>query len=536
MAKQILFDDHARQKMRVGIEKLAKTVRVTLGPAGRNVILQKSFGSPSVTKDGVSVSKEIDLADPFENMGAKLVNEVANKTNDIAGDGTTTATVLASAIFNEGLKYLATGVNTIALRSGIEKAVQIAVDSIQAQSRKVRSKEERASVGMISANNNVEVGKLLADAFERVGDNGVITIEEASGLATELKVVEGMEFDKGYLSPYFATNMTKLTAELVDPLIFIYNKKIGSVREFLPVLERAATTGQPLLIIAEDIEGEALATLVLNKLKGVLNVCAVKAPGFGERRKAYLGDIAALTGGTAITEELGIPLDKVAPEHFGTAARVRITKDSTTIIEGGGKKKAIDARCAQIRVQVSKTTSDYDKEKLEERLAKLTGGVAVIRVGGKTEAEMKAMKDLMEDALNATRAAIEEGIVPGGGVALLRAADAVREAKLRGDEKFGAQIIEQALVAPLRQIAANAGYDGSVVVETVREKGKSMGFNALTGEYVDMFKAGVIDPAKVVRSALQNAASISGLLLTTDTMVTELKTDDASNRVEGSVS
>ncbi len=536
MAKQILFDDNARQKMRVGIEKLAKTVRVTLGPAGRNVILQKSFGSPSVTKDGVSVSKEIDLADPFENMGAKLVNEVASKTNDVAGDGTTTATVLASAIFNEGLKFLVTGVNTIALRGGIDKAVAVAVESIQAQTRKVRTKDEKASVGTISANNDVEVGKLLADAFEKVGDSGVITIEEASGLATELKVVEGMEFDKGYLSPYFATNMTKLTAELTNPLIFIYDKKIASVREFLPVLERAATTGQPLLIIAEDIEGEALATLVLNKLKGVLNVCAVKAPGFGERRKAYLGDIAALTGGTAITEELGLPLDKVTPEHFGTAARVRITKDSTTIVEGGGKKKLIDARCAQIRVQISKTTSDYDREKLEERLAKLTGGVAVIRVGGKTEAEMKAMKDLMEDALNATRAAIEEGIVPGGGVALLRAADAVREMKLRGDEKFGAQIVEQALVAPLRQIAANAGFDGSVVVETVREKGKSFGFNALTGEYVDMFKAGIIDPTKVVRSALQNAASISGLLLTTDTMVTELKTDEKANRVEGSIS
>ena len=521
MAKQILFDDAARQKMRVGIEKLAKTVRVTLGPAGRNVILQKSFGGPSVTKDGVSVAKEIELEDPFENMGAKLVNEVANKTNDVAGDGTTTATVLASAIFNEGLRYLTTGVSTIELRNGIEKAVEIAVESIRTQSRKVRSKEEKASVGTISANNAPQVGQMLAEAFEKVGDEGVITIEEASGMETELQVVEGMEFDKGFMSPYFATNLTKLTAELEDPLIFIYNKKISNVREFLPVLERAATTGRPLLVIAEDIEGEALATLVLNKLKGVLNVCAVKAPGFGERRKAYLGDIAALTGGTAITEELGIPLDKVAPEHFGTAKKVRVTKDSTTIIEGGGKKKSIDARCAQIRTQIEKTTSDYDREKLEERLAKLTGGVAVIRVGGKTEAEMKAMKDLMEDALNATRAAIEEGIVPGGGVALLRAADAVRDGRYKGDEKFGAQIVEKALIAPLRQIAANAGFDGSVVVETVREKGKSFGFNALTGEYVDMFKAGVLDPAKVTRSALQNAASIAGLLLTTESVVAD---------------
>ena len=534
MAKQIMFDDTARQKMRSGIEKLAKTVRVTLGPAGRNVILQKSFGAPSVTKDGVSVSKEIDLADPFENMGAKLVNEVANKTNDVAGDGTTTATVLASAIFNEGLKYLATGVNTIALRGGIEKATACAVEAIAAQSRKVKTRADKANVAAISANNNPVVGELLADAFERAGEQGVITIEEASGMETTLDVVEGMEFDKGYLSPYFATDLGKLTAELEDPMIFIYNKKISNVREFLPVLEKAAQTGRPLLIIAEDIEGEALAALVINRLKGILNVCAVKAPGFGERRKAYLGDIAALTGGTAITEELGISLENVTNEHFGSAKRVRISKDSTTIIEGAGAKKAIADRVKQISIQIENTKSDYDREKLEERRAKLSGGVAVIRVGGKTEAEMKAMKDLMEDALNATRAAIEEGVVPGGGTALLRAEEALDKLKLKGDERFGVDIIRRALSAPLRQISENAGRDGSVIAENVREKGGSFGYNALTDAYVDMFKAGVIDPAKVVRAALQNAASISGLLLTTDTMITELKDEDGS-QILGSV-
>jgi chaperonin GroEL len=528
-----MFDDNARAKMRAGIEKLAKTVRVTLGPAGRNVILSKSFGSPTVTKDGVSVAKEIELEDPFENMGAKLVLEVANKTNDVAGDGTTTATVLASAIFNEGLKYLATGVNTIALRSGIDQAVAAAVESISSQSRKVKSREEKASVASISANNDPEVGRMLADAFEKVGDEGVITIEENTGLETEIEVVEGMEFDKGYLSPYFATDLAKLTAEFDDPYIFIYEKKIANVREFLPVLEISARSGRPLIIIAEDIEGEALATLVINRLKGVLKVCAVKAPGFGERRKAYLGDIAALTGGMAVTEELGMPLEKVTSEHFGSAKRVRITKDDTTIIDGKGTKKDINDRIAQIRVQIANTKSDYDREKLEERLAKLQGGVAVIKVGGKTEAEMKSRKDLMEDALNATRAAIEEGIVPGGGVALLVAVEAVRALKLKGDERFGALIVEKALESPLRQIAQNAGEDGPVVAESVREKGKTFGYDAMTGEYVDMFKAGIIDPAKVVRCALQNAASIAGLLLTTDSMVTEIK--EEKPRVEGSL-
>ena len=532
MAKQIMFDDAARQKMKVGIEKLAKTVRVTLGPAGRNVILQKSFGSPHVTKDGVSVAKEIEHVDPFENMGAKLVLEVANKTNDAAGDGTTTATVLASAIFNEGLKYATTGVSTIELRNGIEKAVDNAIASIEGQSRKVKTKADKAAVATISANNDPETGELLAEAFDKVGDEGVITVEENKGVETLLDHVEGMEFDKGYLSPYFATDLSKLVAEYENAQILICNKKISTVRELVPALEGAMRSGAPLLIIAEDIEGEALTALVINRLKNVLNVVAVKAPGFGERRKSYLEDIAALTGGVAITDEIGIQLENVTEEHFGRAKRIVVSKDSTTIVEGAGKKKDVKERAAQIRVQIDKTSSDYDKEKLEERLAKLTAGVAVIKVGGKTEAEMKEKKDRVEDALNATRAAIQEGIVPGGGTALLRASEAVAEGRYKGDEKFGAQIVERALQAPIRQIAENAGVDGSVVAETVREKGKSTGYNALTGEYEDMFKAGVIDPAKVVRTALQNAASISGLLLTTDSMITDIK-DDAT--IEGSV-
>lgn len=532
MAKQIVFDDTARQKMKTGIDKLAKTVRVTLGPAGRNVILQKSFGGPHVTKDGVSVAKEIELEDPFENMGAKLVLEVANKTNDVAGDGTTTATTLASAIFSEGLKYTATGVSTIALRNGIDKAVTNAVDAIAGLSRKVRSRDDKAAVATISANNDPEIGDLLAEAFERVGDKGVITIEENKSVETELEVVEGMEFDKGYLSPYFATDLSKLVCEFENANIFICNKKISNLREFIPVLEAGMQVGGPLLIIAEDIEGEALTALVINKLKGVLNVAAVKAPGFGERRKAYLEDIAVLTGGTAITDELGIPLDKVTTEHFGRAGRIVVTKDNTTIVKGAGTKSSIKSRADQIRKQIENTSSDYDREKLEERLAKLTGGVALIKVGGKTEAEMKASKDLVEDALNATRAAIEEGIVPGGGVALLRAQAAVGEGRYKGDEKFGAMIVERALEDPIRWIAKNAGQDGSVVAETVREKAKNVGYNALTGDFEDMFKAGVIDPAKVVRSALQNAASIAGLLLTTDSMVTDIKDDEA---IEGSI-
>jgi chaperonin GroEL len=533
MAKQIMFDDAAREKMRCGIEKLARTVRVTLGPAGRNVILQKSFGGPHVTKDGVSVAKEIELEDPFENMGAKLVLEVANKTNDVAGDGTTTATVLGSTIYSEGLKYVATGVSTIGLRNGIDKAVELAVEAIASQARRVKSKEEKAAVATISSNNDVGIGGLIAEAFEKVGDDGVITVEENKAVDTELEVVEGMEFDKGYLSPYFATDLAKLVCELENPNIFICNEKVSNVREFVPALEAALQVGGPLLIIAEDIEGEALASLVINKLKGILNVCAVKAPGFGERRKAYLEDIAVLTGGTCLSEELGVPLEKVTAEYFGRASRVVITKDATTIVKGGGTTKALKDRCNQIRTQIEGTTSDYDREKLQERLAKLSGGVAILKVGGKTEAEMKQTKDRVEDALNATRAAIEEGIVPGGGVALMRAAAAVSEGRYKGDEKFGAMIVERALDEPVRWIAMNAGEDGSVVAETIREKSKAMGFNALTGEYQDMFKAGVIDPAKVVRSALQNAASIAALLLTTNSMVTELKDDE--NAITGSV-
>ncbi len=534
MAKQIMFEDDARAKMRSGIEKLAKTVRVTLGPAGRNVILQKSFGSPAVTKDGVSVAKEIELEDPFENMGAKLVLEVANKTNDVAGDGTTTATVLASAIFEEGLRHLAAGTNPMSLKNGIDKAVAAVVEQIGTQSRKIKTREEKANIAAISANNNPEIGEILAEAFEKVGDEGVITIEEGTGIATELEVVEGMEFDKGYLSPYFATNPAKLTAELEDCLVLIHEKKISSARDLIPVLELGAQSGKPLLIIAEDIDGEALATLVINKLRGILNICAVKAPGFGERRKAYLGDIACLTGGTAVTEELGLSLEKVTLQMLGKARRVKVSKDATTIVSGGGSKKDVESRCTQIRTQIEKTTSDYDKEKLEERLAKLQGGVAVIRVGGNTEIEMKAMKDLVEDALNSTRAAIEEGIVPGGGVALLRSEVAIEGVRFKGDERFGGQIIEHALSEPLRQIAANAGENGSVIAEMVREKGKTAGFDSLNREYVDMFKAGIIDPAKVVRSALQNAASIAGLLLTTDSMVTDLK--DEKSQVQGSLS
>jgi chaperonin GroEL len=492
MAKQIMFDDDARQKVRQGIAKLAKTVRVTLGPGGRNVILQKSYGTPHVTKDGVSVAKEIDLADPFENMGAKLVNEVAKKTGDVAGDGTTSATVLASAIYEEGLKYLAAGVNPVALRNGIDQAVEVAVAAIAAQARKVKSKAERASVATIAANNDKEIGAKIAEAFERVGDEGSVTVEESSGRETELEVVEGMEFDKGYISPYFATNPAKLTAELENAYILIHEKKVNSARDLIPVLEQVAQTGRPLLLIAEEIEGEALATLVINKLRGILNVCAVKAPGFGDRRKAYLGDIAVLTGGIAITDELGLSIEKITLSQLGQAKRVVVDKDSTTIISGAGAKKNVDERVKQIRAQIEKTTSDYDREKLVERLSKLTGGVA-----------------------------------------LLSAIPAIKDTKGKGDERFGRKIIERALEEPLRWIAENAGENGSVVVEMVREKGGSYGFNALTREYEDMFKAGIVDPAKVVRSALQNAASIAGLLLTTDTMGTELK--DEKKKVAGSI-
>jgi chaperonin GroEL len=526
MSKQILFDDSARAKMQAGIEKLATTVRVTMGPAGRNVILSKSFGAPAVTKDGVSVAKEIDLPDPFENMGAKLVLEAAKKTNDVAGDGTTSATVLASAIYSEGLKHLATGVNPVALRTGIEKGVEAVVKYIESASRPVKSKKDKAAVASISANNDSAIGDLLADAFSAVGDEGVITIEESTSRETELEVVEGMEFDKGYLSPYFSTDPAKLIAEMKDAYILIHESKITAAKDLIPVLEKVHGTGRPLLIIAEDIEGEALTTLVINRLRGGLNVCAVKAPGFGDRRKAYLGDIACLTGGQAITEDLGLSLDNVTVAQLGQAKLVRVDKDSTTIIAGNGKKKMVNSRCAQIRTMIEATKSNYDREKLEERLAKLTGGVAVIKVGGDTEAEMKAKKDLVEDALNATRAAIEEGIVPGGGTCLLRATSVLDKLKVKGDMSHGIAILRKALGAPVRQIAENAGEDGSVIAETILEKDEGMGFDSMELKYVDMFKAGIIDPAKVVRAGLQNASSIAALLLTTNSMVTELKDEE----------
>jgi chaperonin GroEL len=523
MAKQIMFDDAARQKMKAGIEKLAKTVRVTLGPAGRNVILQKSFGSPHVTKDGVSVAKEIEHVDPFENMGAKLVLEVANKTNDIAGDGTTTATVLASAIFNEGLKYAATGVSTIDLRSGIDKAVQAAVGSIESQSRKIKSKADKAAVATISANNDPETGELLAEAFDKVGNEGVITVEENKGIDTILDHVEGMEFDKGYLSPYFATDLSKLVTEYEDAHIFICNKKISTVRELVPALEAAMRTGKPLLIIAEDIEGEALATLVVNKLRGGLKIAAVKAPGFGDRRKAMLEDIAILTNGQVISEDLGIKLENVTLDMLGTCKRVSISKEETTIVDGAGKKADIEGRVNQIRAQIEETTSDYDREKLQERLAKLAGGVAVIRVGGATEVEVKEKKDRVEDAMHATRAAVEEGIVAGGGTALLYSTKAL--AKLEGsndDQSVGINIIRKAIQGPVRQIAQNAGFDGAVVAgKLLEQKDTDFGFDAQDGKYTNLVKAGIIDPTKVVRTALQDAASVSGLLITTEAMVAE---------------
>ncbi|MBK9383967.1 MAG: chaperonin GroEL [Planctomycetes bacterium] len=523
MAKQLLFDEAARQKMKVGIQKLAKTVKVTMGPSGKNVILQKSFGSPTITKDGVTVAKEVELEDPFENMGAKLVNEVSSKTSDLAGDGTTTATVLAEAIFVGGLRYLATGVNPMQIKAGIDKAVDAIVTRLKDLSRKVESRRAIAHVGAISANNDETIGSLLADAFDRVGNEGVITVEEGRSIETELEIVEGMQFDKGFISPYFVTDVQNMECVFEDAYVLIHEKKISSLRELLPVLERTAQSGRPLLIIAEEIEGEALATLVVNRVRGILNICAVKAPGFGERRKAMLQDIAILTGGTAITEDTGMKLETVELAHLGTAKRIKIDKDSTTIVDGGGSHDAIKQRIAQIDAQIERTTSDYDKEKLTERRAKLAGGVAVIKVGATTEAEMKEKKARVEDALHATRAAVEEGIVPGGGVALVRALAALDGLKVDHAEEFGVRIIREAVTAPLRQIAENAGHDGSMILEEVRERSNAMGFNALVGEYVDMFEAGIVDPTKVVRTALQNAASISGLMLTTNTMVTNLK-------------
>ncbi len=520
-SKIIKFGVDARQKLAKGIDILADTVKVTLGPKGRNVAMERKFGSPHVTKDGVSVAKEVELADPVENMGAQMVREAASKTADIAGDGTTTATVLTQAIFREGNKFVTAGANPMELKRGIDKAVTVAVKQVKAQAKKVEDKKEIEQIATISANSDTFIGKQIAEAMERVGRDGVITVEEAKGMESSLDVVEGMQFDRGYLSPYFVTNSEKMEAELADPLILIYEKKITSMKSMLPVLEQVAKMGRPLFIIAEDIEGEALATLVVNKLRGTLNAVAVKAPGFGDRRKAMLEDIALLTGGSLISEDLGLTLENISLSDLGRAKKVIVTKDATTIVDGQGDADTITGRIAQIRAQIENTTSDYDKEKLQERLAKLTGGVAVIKVGAATETEMKEIKDRIEDALHATRAAIEEGVVAGGGVALLRAQSAVNELKLEGDEQLGVQIISRALEEPMRIIVSNAGYEGSVIVNKVRLDAGAMGFNAKTGEVVNMVEQGIIDPAKVVRSALQNASSIAGLLLTTEAAIAD---------------
>ncbi len=539
MAKQLLFEDHARARMLAGVEKLAKAVATTMGPTGRNVIIDKSFGGPTVTKDGVTVAKEIELEDRFENMGAKLVIEVAQKTSDLAGDGTTTATVLARAIFKEGLRNIVAGSNPTAIRRGIEKAVEAATEQLITMGRPVASKKEVAHVGAISANNDHKIGEMLADALERVGKDGVITVEEGKSRDMEVTYVDGMQFDKGYVSPYFITDPGTMEANLENALILLYEKKVSNIRDLVPLLEKTASTGQPLLIIAEDVDAEALTLLVVNKLRGTLNVCAVKAPGFGDRRKAMLGDIATLTGGTLISEDLGIQLENVTLEQLGRAKKVTVDKGNTTIVEGGGKRADVDKRVNQIRAQIEQTDSDYDKEKFQERLAKLSGGVAVISVGAETEAEMKQTKARLEDALHATRAAVEEGILPGGGVALVRCYEAVEAAlkKAKGDEKVGVKIVLHALDAPMRQIADNGGIDGSVVVDEVRQKGLTIGYDANTGQYTDMIKAGVIDPVKVVRTALSNAASIAGLLLTTEALVTNYDKEDKEKRApEGVVS
>lgn len=538
MAKQLLFEDHARQRMLRGIDKLANAVAVTMGPTGRNVIINKSFGGPMVTKDGVTVAKEIELEDRFENMGAKLVVEVAQKTSDLAGDGTTTATVLARAIFKEGLRNIIAGSNPMAIRRGIEKAVDAAEAQLFAMSKKVSSKDEVTHVGAISANNDRAIGEMLAGALHRVGQDGVITVEEGKTTETRVEYVDGMQFDKGFVSPYFINKPSEMVCELANAFILIFEKKISSIRDLVPVLEQVSQTGKPLLIIAEDVDAEAMTLLVVNKLRGVLNVCAVKAPGFGDRRKAMLGDIAVLTGGTLISEDLGIKLENVKLDQLGRAKRITVDKNSTTIVEGAGARQDIDARVDQIRRHIEQTDSEYDKEKFQERLAKLSGGVAVISVGAETEADMKQKKARVEDALHATRAAVEEGILPGGGVALVRCISAVEKARssAKGDEKVGVDIVLRALSAPMKQIADNGGIDGSVVVDEVLQKEGSQGYDANAGVYCDMYKAGVIDPVKVVRTALRNAASIAGLLLTTDAMVSNFEEDDKKKRpVEGAI-
>ena len=535
-AKDVRFSADGRERMLRGVDILANAVKVTLGPKGRNVILEKSFGAPRITKDGVTVAKEIELQDKFENMGAQMVREVASKTNDVAGDGTTTATVLAQTIVKEGAKYVASGMNPMDLKRGVDLAVNEVVKDLRSRSKKIASSEEIAQVGTISANGDRSIGQMIAEAMKKVGNEGVITVEEARSLETELEVVEGMQFDRGYLSPYFVTNPDKMVAELEDPYILIHEKKLSSLQGMLPVLESVVQSSRPLLIIAEDVEGEALATLVVNKLRGGLKVAAVKAPGFGDRRKAMLEDLAIVTGGQVVSEDIGMKLENVKLDMLGTAKRVRISKDETTIIDGAGAKEAIQARVAQIKGQIEETTSDYDREKLQERLAKLVGGVAVIRVGGATEVEVKEKKDRVDDALNATRAAVEEGIVPGGGVALLRAKAAAETLQSDNSEiRAGIRIVLRALEAPLRQIAENSGVEGSIVVGKVLEgNGYSFGFDAQTEEYKDLVKSGIIDPTKVVRTALQDAASVAGLLITTEAMVAELPKKEATPAMPGS--
>ncbi|HEY3319408.1 MAG TPA: chaperonin GroEL [Planctomycetota bacterium] len=525
MAKQLLYTDEARQKILAGVNKLARVVKSTMGPAGRWVAYEKSYGGPGVVNDGVTVAKEVELEDPFENMGAQMVRQVASKTNDVVGDGTTTATVLAAAIYSEGVRFVTAGHNPMALKRGIEAAVEAVLDSVTEQAKPCSTKDDLMHVATVSANDDKHIGKLIAEAFEKVGKDGVVTVEEGKGTETELEVVTGMRFDKGYLSPYFVTNADTMSVDLEDPLILVYEKKISNLREFIPLLEKIVTTGRPFVIMAEEVEGECLAALVINKLRGLIKCVAMKAPGFGDRRKAMMGDIAIMTGAKFISEDLGVKLESIEISDMGTAKRVQVDKDNTTIVEGGGKKSEVQSRIAQLKHQIETTTSDYDREKLQERLAKLVGGVAVIRAGAATETAMKETKERVNDAANACKAAALEGIVPGGGVALLRAQAAVEKAKgkLRGEEKYGADIVAKALEHPMRTIANNAGADGSVVVETVRESKGNQGFNAKTGEYEDLFKAGIIDPAKVVKSALQNAASVAALLLTCDTMVTEMK-------------
>ncbi len=536
--KQLMYNDDARQKILLGVQKLAKAVKSTMGPTGHNVVFEKGFGGPGITKDGVTVAKEVKLEDPFENMGAQMIKEVASKTSDLAGDGTTTATVLAEAIFSGGLRYITAGCDPMALRRGVDMAVDAVVENVKAMSKPCRKTAEIAAVAAISANNDKEIGDIIAQAMEKVGTDGVVQVEEAKSMETTMEIVEGMQFDKGYQSPYFVNNTEGMNVVLDNPYILIHEKKIGNLRDFLPILEKIATSGKPLLIISEEVESEVLAALVVNKLRGTLNVCAVKAPGFGERRKAMLEDIAILTGGVAITDDLGIKLEAVELEQLGTAKTVTVDKDNTTIVEGAGKKGDIKARIEQIKNRIEATSSDYDREKLQERLAKLSGGVAIIHVGAATEEEMKEKKARVEDAMHAARAAAEEGIVAGGGVALLKSTkvlDAVR-GKAKGDEKMGVDIIAKALRAPIMTIADNSGLDGSIIAADVEEAKDGVGFNAFTGEMIDMVKSGVIDPAKVERTALQNAASIATLLLTVETMVTDMPSDKDKDAVIGAVS